>query len=98
MHSAWVYILTNDRKTVLYVGATTAIATRHWEHITKQNPKSFTARYNVFRLVYVEWFETFDDALQREKVLKRKPRKWKEQLITSKNSQWEDLSYLIRLL
>ena len=72
MHCAWVYILTNNRNTVLYVGVTNNIETRIWEHRTKQNPKCFTARYNINKLVYFEGFNSIVEAIGREKFNQRK--------------------------
>jgi putative endonuclease len=91
MHCAWVYILTNDRHTVLYVGVTTNLRTRLWEHETKRNPKSFTACYNVHKLIYYERYEDINEAIAREKVIKKKNREWKEALIASMNADWKVL-------
>ena len=93
---AWMDILTNDNHTVLYVGATNNLPTRHWEHKTKQNPKCFTAKYNVHKLVYFEEYDEVDAAFVREKIVKRKTRAWKIDLINSKNPQWLDLSKLFQ--
>ena len=92
MLCAWVYILTNGRHTTLYVGSTSAISTRLWEHRTKQNPKSFTARYNVSIPVYYEAFDTVEKAMTREKFIKGKSRKWKESLVSTINPEWKDLT------
>ena len=92
MHSAWVYMLTNSRHTVVYVGVTNHLATRLWEHKTKQNPTSFTARYNVHKLIYYEGFDSIVEAIAREKFIKGKTRKWKEELIQKMNPEWGDLS------
>lgn len=88
---AWVYILTNRRRTVLYVGATRDIFTRMWEHRTKQNPKSFTAKYELSHLVYLEGFEDVDNAFMRERFIKGKTRKWKEALVEKYNPYWKEL-------
>jgi putative endonuclease len=91
--SAWVYILTNHpRHTTLYAGSTIDLPTRLWEHRTRQNPKSFTARYNVTKLVYYQPFEHMDDAVKREWFIKGKTRKWKEDLINKANPEWRDLT------
>jgi putative endonuclease len=90
--SAFVYIVTNKTKTTLYVGVTTDLPTRLWEHKTKQSPTSFTARYNVYYPIYIEGFELLTEAIKREKYIKGKTRKWKETLINSVNPQWEDLT------
>jgi putative endonuclease len=90
--SAWTYILTNGRHTTLYVGSTNDLPTRLWEHRVKQNPRSFTARYNVSHLVYYEAFELIADAVRRERFIKGKSRKWKEALINKINPEWKDLT------
>src|SRR5687767_8381540 len=51
-HTGWVYIMTNKHNTAFYVGMTNNLSTRVWEHRTKRNPKSFTAKYNLDKLVY----------------------------------------------
>jgi putative endonuclease len=89
--TAHIYLLTNKYHATLYTGVTTALRTRIWEHQTKSNPKSFTARYNVTKLVYYEGFETLIEAITREKFIKRKSRRWKEELIESINPEWEEL-------
>jgi putative endonuclease len=76
---------------MLYIGMTTDLRTRMWEHRTKRNPKSFTARYNVCKLIYVEGFETVDEAVARERFIKGKSRKWKEALIRSNNPDWKEI-------
>jgi putative endonuclease len=90
--SAWIYILTNKNNTTLYVGVTNDLSTRLWEHQTKQNPKCFTARYNLNKLIYYEEFESIIEAIDREKYIKGKTRKWKEELIKLMNPDWLDLS------
>jgi putative endonuclease len=89
---AYVYILTNNHHNVLYVGMTTDLRTRLWEHQTSRNPKSFSARYHVFTPVYYEAYHTKEEALLREKYIKGKTRKWKEELINTRNPSWSDLS------
>lgn len=89
--SAWVYILTNKNGFVLYVGVTTNLNSRLFEHSTGQSRKSFTFRYNVTKLVYYEGFDTVKQAIIREKYIKGKSREWKESLVNSKNPDWKDL-------
>jgi putative endonuclease len=89
---AYVYILTNKHHTVIYVGMTTDLRTRLWEHQQKINPGSFTARYNVFKPVFYEGHETVEEALERERFIKGKVRKWKNDLVQSMNPQWNDLT------
>ena len=69
--------------------------TRIAEHKSKINPNSFSARYNLNKLVYIEFFETIDDAILREKQLKGGSRKAKESLIEKVNPEWCDLSLRI---
>jgi putative endonuclease len=88
----FIYIITNRYNTVLYTGVTNNLPTRLWEHSTKKDPKCFTARYNLFKLVYYEGFETFKEAIKREKYIKHKNRLWKKKLIESLNPEWKDLT------
>ena len=92
MRGGWVYILTNKNHAVLYVGVTNDLRTRVWEHYTKRDTKSFTAQYNVNKLVYFEEFDSIVDAIKREKYIKRKTRKWKEGLIGKVNPEWKELT------
>ena len=89
---AWIYILTNRYNTTLYVGATNDLPTRMWEHKTRINASSFTARYNIFKLIYFEAFGSAETAFEREKTIKGKSRAWKEALIATTNPEWNDLS------
>jgi len=90
-HGGTVYILANRHHTTLYVGVTSEIHYRLRQHLEKEDPKSFTARYNLNKLVYFEHLDHIESAIQREKFIKGKSRKWKVELIESKNSQWKDL-------
>ncbi|MCB9363018.1 MAG: GIY-YIG nuclease family protein [Flavobacteriales bacterium] len=92
MKTYYVYILTNKNNTVLYTGFTDELERRINEHKRKENSKSFTAKYNCNKLIYFEEFQNINDALHREKQIKRYKRKWKENLINEKNSDWNDLS------
>jgi putative endonuclease len=74
--SSWVYIITNVHRTTTYIGVTNDLSTRLWEHRTKQDPRSFSARYNLSILFY-EGFESIVEAIAREKYIKGKTRKWK---------------------
>jgi putative endonuclease len=84
--------MTNDRHTVLYVGVTNNLESRVFDHKVKRNKRSFTAKYNCKKLVYYEEFIEIKEAIHREKQLKKYHRKWKEELIEGKNSEWKDLS------
>jgi putative endonuclease len=86
----YVYILTNQRHTVIYTGVTNDIARRAWEH--REKPlKGFTKQYNVNKLVYYETFNDINTAIAREKQLKTWNREWKENLINKTNPDWHDL-------
>ena len=92
MHIAWVYILTNTHNKVLYVGVTTDLRTRVWEHKTKQNKNSFTSKYNIYKLVYFEGFQLITDAIARESYIKNQTRIWKLEFVKRTNPQMAELS------
>ncbi|MFA6098846.1 MAG: GIY-YIG nuclease family protein [Patescibacteria group bacterium] len=87
----YVYILTNKMKSVLYVGVTSNLESRVWQHKNKVYP-GFTSKYNVNKLVYYEVHDDIFVAIQREKQIKRWRREKKEWLINSMNPCWNDLS------
>ena len=87
----YIYILANKNKTTLYVGVTSDLKRRVYEHKNHLNKKSFTHRYNLELLVYYEIFINIEDAIAREKQIKAGSRKKKEDLINSVNPQWLDL-------
>ncbi len=87
----YVYILTNATNVAVYIGVTNDLIRRVYEHRNHADPKSFTARYKLSKLVYFE--ETLDayTAIAREKQLKGWNRARKNELISSKNPTWADL-------
>ncbi len=87
----YVYILTNKRKSVLYVGVTSDLQKRIWEHKNKIDPKSFTARYNCDILLYYNGFHSIEEAISEEKRIKAGSRKRKLDLIVDMNPKWIDL-------
>jgi putative endonuclease len=91
MKGGFTYIITNQHHTTLYVGVTAILFTRIIQHREKHFPKSFSARYNLFKLVYFESFDSIIDAIAREKQLKAGPHKQKEKLINQINPEWKDL-------
>ena len=91
-----VYILTNSRQTVLYTGVTNDLVRRIYEHRTRLNPKSFSSKYNLTKLVYYESFHSIEEAITREKQIKGGNRKSKEELINSINLDWKDLWDMIK--
>jgi len=86
-----VYILTNIHNAVLYIGVTSDLFTRIPQHKTKFYEKSFTAKYNCNKLVYYETYARIEDAITREKQLKKWKREWKDKLIAEMNPEWKDL-------
>lgn len=90
MSSAYVYLLTNDRKTVLYTGSTNDLRARVRHHKRRLVP-GFTQRYNVHRLVYFEALGNMSAARKRERQLKGLLRAKKEALVNASNPAWRDL-------
>ncbi|WP_072318193.1 GIY-YIG nuclease family protein [Sinomicrobium oceani] len=88
---SYVYFMTNQRNTVLYVGVTSDLIKRVYQHKTKAY-KGFTAKYNCDKLVYFEEFSDINEAIAREKQIKKGNRKRKEILIQKTNTEWKDLS------
>ena len=86
----YVYILAIKRNGTLYIGFTTSLPKRTWEH-KNDIVKGFTKKYQVHRLVYYEVFQDKEAALKKEKQLKKWHRKWKLELIEKSNPEWEDL-------
>ncbi len=87
----WVYILASGRNGTLYIGVTSDIAARVYQH-KEGLSRSFTKKYGVTRLVHCEPFESISYAIQRERTLKKWHRKWKLDLIERDNPQWRDLA------
>ncbi|MGV8057487.1 MAG: GIY-YIG nuclease family protein [Smithellaceae bacterium] len=85
-----VYILASKRNGTLYIGVTSNLIKRIWEH--KNNlVKGFTKRYSVHNLVWYKLHENMESAILREKILKEWKRIWKLELIESSNPNWKDL-------
>lgn len=82
--------MTNRRNGTLYVGVTSNLVQRVWQHKTEV-VESFTKQYSLHRLVWFEAHETMESAISREKQLKAGNRKRKLQLVESRNSHWRDL-------
>jgi len=86
----YIYFLTNKHNTVIYVGFTSNLIRRIWEH-KNHVVKGFTDKYNTDKLVYYEVFEDRDSALAREKQIKAGSRQKKTDLINKTNPEWRDL-------
>ena len=87
---SFVYIMTNRRNGTLYIGVTSNIQKRIWEH-KNHMVKGFTEKYDLTWLVYYEIYPEITLAIQREKQLKSWNRSWKTQLIEKINPEWNDL-------
>jgi len=87
----YVYILASKRNGTLYIGMTSNLIKRVWQHKNKFIP-GFTEKYNVIELVYYEIHEDPINAIIREKQIKKWNRAWKISLIESDNPEWNDLS------
>jgi len=85
-----VYILASKRNGTIYIGVTSDLARRGWEH-RNDLAKGFTRRYGVHTLVHAEPHEDMSSAIRREKQLKKWNRAWKIALIEKQNPAWRDL-------
>jgi putative endonuclease len=92
----YVYMLASKPYGTLYIGMTSALLKRIWEHKNKVVP-GFTQRYGVDRLVWFEAHEIEEAALRREKQIKQWKRDWKINLIEHENRYWNDLSSTLSL-
>jgi putative endonuclease len=90
----YIYILASRRYGTLYIGITNSLKHRLDQH-KRGAGSEFVHKYGVCRLVYVEPYERAEDAIRREKQLKKWKRDWKIQLIEKENLEWRDLSDLI---
>ena len=86
----YVYILASERHGTLYIGVTNDLLRRTWEHREHVVP-GFTKRHAVTRLVWFEQHSSVEEAIVREKQIKRWRRNWKIALIEARNPHWEDL-------
>src|SRR4029077_20258860 len=86
----FVYIMTNMPFGVFYIGVTSDLVKRAYEHKNKLID-GFTKRYNLTKLVYYEMYHDAETAITREKTLKRWPREWKINVINKFNPDWADL-------
>jgi putative endonuclease len=88
----WVYILTNKYHTVLYVGVTSDIRQRIYDHQNCTYKSSFTAKYKSWKLVYHNFFDSIEEAIDEEKRIKGGSRQKKINLVNNMNLQWKDLT------
>lgn len=85
-----VYLLTNKKDGVIYIGVTSSVIQRVWQH-KNHMVDGFSKKYNASLLVYFEMHGSMLEAITREKQLKNWKRKWKVDLIESNNPMWNDL-------
>ena len=85
------YIVTNKNKTTLYTGSAEDLLSGIIEHREKLYPNSFSARYNLFKLVFYRSFLRIEEAREDERYIKGKSRQWKIGLINSQYPEWKDL-------
>ena len=90
MAGGYVYFMTNRPNGILYVGVTSELVRRVFEH-RSGFVAGFTKRHGLKRLVYFKQFETIQDVIQREHNIKHRPRAWKVRLIVAANPDWDDL-------
>jgi len=96
MKVGFIYIMTNKNNTTLYTGVTSDLPKRVQQHKENQYQQSFTAKYNLHKLVYWEAFQEIGDAIFREKQIKAGSRQNKLDLINPFNPEWKDLIEDIR--
>jgi putative endonuclease len=90
MKGGWVYMVASRYRGTIYTGVTSDLAKRAWQHKQKRGSK-FAAKYDADRLVYAERHERIEDAIAREKAVKKWRREWKIELIEQDNPDWLDL-------
>ncbi|WP_411339625.1 GIY-YIG nuclease family protein [Sphingopyxis sp. J-6] len=90
MRQPCLYILTNRNNQLFYIGVTSDIAARIMQHRAGKG-SAHCQRYNIRKLVHVEFHATMNDAIAREKALKEWHRDWKRRLINESNPEWQDL-------
>ena len=90
MKGGWVYIMTNAPHGTLYIGVTANLAARVQAH-REGRGSEFCREHGLMRLVYAERYDTIEEAIAREKAMKRWKRQWKLKLIRCDNPDWDDL-------
>ena len=93
-HKGYIYFMTNKHNTVLYIGVTNSLKRRISEHAEGCGSR-FSNKYNCSKLVYFESFPDIEQAISREKLLKRYKRIWKNALVEAVNPAWTDLGPLV---
>ena len=88
--NSYVYIMANKLNTTVYIGVTSDLIKRVYEHKNKLSD-GFTKKYNINKLVHYEIYDDINEAIKREKQLKTFKREWKNELIEQDNKIWDDL-------
>ena len=96
MKDGWLYIVASKRNGTLYLGVTSDLPARIWQHRTGA-VEGFAKKYKCNRLVWREHFENLHDAREREWQMKKWKRAWKTELIEKENPEWRDLWHEINL-
>ncbi|WP_298238142.1 GIY-YIG nuclease family protein [uncultured Algibacter sp.] len=91
IHQYYLYIITNKKNRTLYTGVTNDLERRMFEHKNKL-VEGFSSQYNLNKLMYFETYQYVNDAIKREKNMKKWKRQWKINLIEEENANWVDLS------
>jgi len=92
MRYGYVYILCSQKRGTLYTGVTSDLFARLQEHKASHTPESFTAKYDVKRLVWFERYDLITDAITREKIIKKWKRDWKIELVETTNPEWKEIT------
>jgi len=92
IHQYYLYILTNKKNGTLYIGVSNDLERRIFEHKNKL-VEGFTKNYGLDKLVYFESYQYVNDAIKREKNIKKWKRQWKINLVEKENPNWNDLSF-----
>ena len=92
IRGGFAYIMTNKSNRVLYTGSTADLIIRVDQHKTNYYPNSYTAKYNINKLVHYEYFHFIDEAIAREGQIKKMSRQKKINLIERSNPDWKDLT------
>ena len=87
----YVYIMASAPMGTIYIGSTSNLVGRVWEHKNRKYPNSFTAKYHCDKLVYYEYYRNLTDMVSRERQLKNWHRNWKMRIIIQQNPDWIDL-------
>ncbi|MDA0176007.1 MULTISPECIES: GIY-YIG nuclease family protein [Mesoflavibacter] len=90
-HQYYLYIISNKHNSTLYIGVTNDLERRMFEHKNKL-VEGFSSKYGLDKLIYFEIYQYVNDAIKREKNMKKWKRQWKINLVEKDNPNWEDLS------